>query len=192
VPSLVLWSRRLPGPSRHGRQHHAVREGGHASLARAQSGANENGGRRRVAAPGALFGRFPDYLGPPLVVSVILPRFAPSPKRNHPFATGGPRVRILLPPAGSPCKPDFRGRPLVMRYRAGEYGLALFESKCWRGVSSPPPINRRACRLLHRPVNGTGQPIQIARQVMQPRLDGSRRHFWPPIIRRRLRWRVWY
>jgi hypothetical protein len=87
-PSLVLWSRRLPGPSRHGRQHHAVREGGHASLARAQSGANENGGRRRVAAPGALFGRFPDYLGPPLVVSVILPRFAFA-KTESPFRDRG-------------------------------------------------------------------------------------------------------
>jgi hypothetical protein len=31
----------------------------------------------------------------------------------------------------------------------------------WRGVSSSPPINRRACRLLHRPVSGIGQPIQI-------------------------------
>jgi hypothetical protein len=39
--------------------------------------------------------------GQPLVVSVTLPRF-PFAKTESPFATGGPRVRILLPPAVSP------------------------------------------------------------------------------------------
>jgi hypothetical protein len=38
--------------------------------------------------------------GQPLVVSVILLRF-PFAETGSPFATGGPRVRILLPPAGS-------------------------------------------------------------------------------------------
>ena len=38
--------------------------------------------------------------GQPLVVSVTLPRF-PFAKTGSPFATGGPRVRILLPPARS-------------------------------------------------------------------------------------------
>jgi hypothetical protein len=107
-------------------------------------------------------------LGPPLVVSVILPRFAPSPKRNHPFATGGPRVRILLPPAGSPCKPDFRGRPLVMRYRAGEYGLALFESKCLAGCfiaasDKPPGVPAAApSRQRHRPADPNRAPSHAA------------------------------
>jgi hypothetical protein len=38
--------------------------------------------------------------GQPLVVSMTLPRF-PFAKTGSPFATGGPRVRILLPPAAS-------------------------------------------------------------------------------------------
>jgi len=38
--------------------------------------------------------------GQPLVVSVTLPRF-PFAKTGSPFATGGPRVRILLPPGAS-------------------------------------------------------------------------------------------
>jgi hypothetical protein len=38
--------------------------------------------------------------GQPLVVSMTLPRF-PFAKTGSPFATGGPRVRILLPPAVS-------------------------------------------------------------------------------------------
>src|ERR1700719_4195969 len=38
--------------------------------------------------------------GQPLVVSVTLPRF-PFAKAGSPFATGGPRVRILLPPGES-------------------------------------------------------------------------------------------
>jgi len=38
--------------------------------------------------------------GQPLVVSMTLPRF-PFAKTGSPFATGGPWVRILLPPAES-------------------------------------------------------------------------------------------
>ena len=45
--------------------------------------------------------------GQPLVVSVTLPRF-PFAKTESPFATGGPRVRILLPPAESHANLSFR------------------------------------------------------------------------------------
>jgi hypothetical protein len=79
-------------------------------------------------------------------------------------------------------------------------GLALFESKCLAGCfiaasDKPPGVPAAApSRQRHRPADPK------ARQVMQPRLDGSRRHFcrcpagfsgFLPIIRRRLRWRVW-
>jgi hypothetical protein len=70
--------------------------------------------------------------------------------------------------------------------------LHLFESGRWLVASSSPPISRRAFWLLRQPVSRIAQLIPIARQIMQPRLDGFRRHLcrrsagfsgFPPIIR---------
>jgi hypothetical protein len=55
-------------------------------------------------------------------------------------------------------------RPRSLGRLAFSLALRLFESESLAGRFIVAADNRRASRLLRRPVNGIGQPIQIARQ----------------------------
>src|ERR1700730_5267501 len=90
---------------------------------------------------------------------------SPSPKRNQPLATGGPRVRILLPPAVSPrtLGPSRDGTPSpgssISAALAGGAGFRLVGSQCrpyttnlFRGVAAllgPDDPPGRHVRAVH-------------------------------------------